>query len=63
KNPDSPCSLYEWEAQPLLCWSSKARCGVLPGCFRYWLSVISWGAFSLLAFPLLLFDGRPGWSW
>ncbi|MCI16385.1 anthocyanin 3'-O-beta-glucosyltransferase, partial [Trifolium medium] len=23
KNPDSSCSLYEWEAQPLLCWSSK----------------------------------------
>jgi hypothetical protein len=25
KNPDSPCSLYEWEVQPLLCWSSKVR--------------------------------------
>ncbi|GAU22987.1 hypothetical protein TSUD_98150 [Trifolium subterraneum] len=25
KNPDSPCSLYEWEVQPILCWSSKTR--------------------------------------
>jgi hypothetical protein len=25
KNPDSPCSFYEWEVQPLLCWSNKAR--------------------------------------
>ncbi|GAU48325.1 hypothetical protein TSUD_351650 [Trifolium subterraneum] len=25
KNPDSPCSIYEWEVQPLLCWSSKVR--------------------------------------
>ncbi|GAU13096.1 hypothetical protein TSUD_173960 [Trifolium subterraneum] len=25
KNLDSPCSLYEWEVQPLLCWSSKVR--------------------------------------
>jgi hypothetical protein len=25
KKPDSPCSLYEWEVQPLLCWSYKGR--------------------------------------
>ncbi|GAU51958.1 hypothetical protein TSUD_417440 [Trifolium subterraneum] len=25
ENPDSPCSLYEWEVQPILCWSSKTR--------------------------------------
>jgi hypothetical protein len=25
KNPDSPCSFYEWEVQPLLCLSNKAR--------------------------------------
>jgi hypothetical protein len=25
KNPKSLCSFYEWEVQPLLCWSSKAR--------------------------------------
>jgi hypothetical protein len=25
KNSDSPCSLYEWEVEPLLCWSSKVR--------------------------------------
>ncbi|PNY01545.1 hypothetical protein L195_g024845 [Trifolium pratense] len=25
ENPDSPCSFYEWEVQPILCWSNKAR--------------------------------------
>ncbi|KAK2355024.1 hypothetical protein QL285_092474 [Trifolium repens] len=25
KNSDSPCSFYEWEVQPLLCWSNKTR--------------------------------------
>ncbi|MCI36511.1 anthocyanin 3'-O-beta-glucosyltransferase, partial [Trifolium medium] len=27
RNTDSPCSLYEWEVQTRLCWSSKARWG------------------------------------
>ncbi|PNX68911.1 anthocyanin 3'-O-beta-glucosyltransferase, partial [Trifolium pratense] len=21
KNPGNPCSFYEWEVQPILCWS------------------------------------------
>ncbi|GAU39045.1 hypothetical protein TSUD_60010 [Trifolium subterraneum] len=43
KNPDSPCSLYEWEVQPRLCGLARQCEVVMLGSLRFWLCVIPWG--------------------